>query len=279
MKLITLIENNQSSLEYLKYEHGLSIYIECDNKKILFDTGESENFIKNAEALKVDLTKLDYIVLSHAHYDHCGGLTSLLSNYSLSSTLCLNENFFKFSDKFKFKEDVPIKYTGINFNSTIIKEHNIKVDYLKKNCTNLTEKIYLFTNFTNKNKNEIIDQNMRYKLNEMYFTDDFSREVVLGIDTSAGLLLIVGCAHSGIMNIIEDIKKTTSKPIFGVIGGTHLSKASDERILKTLEYFNQNNIKLAGLCHCSGDKTTEIFKKDFNGNFFINNTGNTLDFI
>lgn len=279
MKLTTLIENNPGYLSYLKYEHGLSIYIETNDKKILFDTGQSQNFLQNAEALNVDLTTLDYIVLSHGHYDHCGGLKSLLKNYSLSSTLCINENFFKFSDKYKLKDNVHSKYIGIDFDPAFIKENNIKINYLKNNCTNLTERIYLFTNFINRNQYEELDQTMKYKLNQIYLTDDFSREVVLGIDTNAGLLLIVGCAHSGIMNIIEEIKKNTGKSIFGVIGGTHLSKASDDKIFKTIEYFNKNNIKLAGLCHCSGEKTKDSFQKNFNGNFFNNTTGNILDFI
>ena len=77
MKITTLIENTQDENQKLNYEHGISMFIETEKCNILFDTGKTGNFIENAEKLNIDLKSIDVIILSHAHYDHCGGVRRL----------------------------------------------------------------------------------------------------------------------------------------------------------------------------------------------------------
>jgi len=102
LKITTLIENNPDDNNLLSSEHGLSLYIEIDEMKILFDTGQSGDFIKNAEKLNVDLSNLKYVVLSHGHYDHTGGFRNLVDKIGNSYKLIAGKDFF--NNKYKLVE-------------------------------------------------------------------------------------------------------------------------------------------------------------------------------
>ena len=95
LRITTLIENNQDAQKSLCYEHGLSMFIETDGKQILFDTGQTGDFLKNAKLLNKDLTALDYIIMSHGHYDHSGGFRTLVGEAGKISQLIVGDEFFK----------------------------------------------------------------------------------------------------------------------------------------------------------------------------------------
>lgn len=94
LRITTIIENNPANDALLCNEHGLSLYIETDGFNILFDTGQSGNFIENAEKLNVNLNTVDYVVLSHGHYDHTGGFTKLVKKVGSSFKLIVGDKFF-----------------------------------------------------------------------------------------------------------------------------------------------------------------------------------------
>lgn len=94
LRITTLIENNSDENNTLISEHGLSLYIEIDEIKILFDTGQSGDFIKNADKLKIDLNNLNYVILSHGHYDHSGRFRKLVENTKNSFKLIVGNRFF-----------------------------------------------------------------------------------------------------------------------------------------------------------------------------------------
>ncbi len=117
-KITTLIENNPDENNFLLSEHGLSLYIETDEMKILFDTGQSGDFIENAEKLNVDLSDLKYVVLSHGHYDHSGGFRKLVDKVGNSYKLIVGEKFF--NNKYKLIERDTYKYNGNSFDKEYI---------------------------------------------------------------------------------------------------------------------------------------------------------------
>lgn len=101
-------------------------------------------------------------------------------------------------------------------------------------------------------------------------------EIALGLITHKGLVVIAGCSHVGIINILSNIQEKVRIPIYAVIGGTHLVEADNERIDRTVAAFHEMNIEYIAVSHCTGENAIEKIKKEFNNKFILNNTGNEI---
>ncbi|AKA68232.1 MBL fold metallo-hydrolase [Clostridium scatologenes] len=285
MRITTLIENTQDENKNLKYEHGLSMFIEMDDCNILFDTGKSGDFIENAENLNVDIKNTDVLILSHAHYDHCGGVKRLLETYNIKPKLIISEHFFKKSNKYhysdgKLKSDfsngVGYKYIGINFDEQYIKNKNLPVNLVKDDLLKINDKAFVFSNFNRYYSFEKINENMKIRIDDKYEIDNFEDEIALCLKTEKGLIVILGCAHPGFLNMINTISERTGEKVIGIIGGTHLIEADNERIEKSIKYLNSLNISILGLSHCTGEKAVKMLNEECKGSF-INRTGTILN--
>lgn len=272
MKITTLIENEANSNPELKYEFGLSLFIEDEDISVLFDTGKSGDFTKNAQKLQVPLSNIKHVVLSHSHFDHTGGIRELLDNFNNSFTLHISKTFFE--EKHRITGIIH-EFLGNNFNEKYILDKGVKINYINSSEYKLSKNITLFTDFKPVNDFETPTRYYFRKIYDNYILDNMEDEIVLGIDTSKGLLVVCGCSHIGIANIIENIKRRTGKKIYGIMGGLHLSKASDDRIEKVLKYFDECNIEFFGVSHCTGEKVTKILKET-KKDFVYNNTGNII---
>lgn len=276
LKITTLIENKPSTNLKLYYEHGLSLYIEAGRIKILFDTGQSGDFLKNAELLKADLGKIDYVLLSHGHYDHSGGFEKFTDKSKESYKLIVGKDFF--NSKYKLVEEGTYKYNGNSFDESFIDKNNISIKYIKEDMYFISEDIMVFSNFESRNDFELLNQKFRTKHNDKYILDKFSDEMALAVKVHNGLVVIVGCSHVGIVNILKTIMKRTNMPIYGVVGGTHLVEADTLRLNKTIDFFKKNDIKVLRMSHCTGEEATERIELEFGKRFKYNNTGNVIDF-
>lgn len=285
MRITTLIENTQDENKNLKYEHGLSMFIEMNDCNILFDTGKSGDFIENAEKLNVDIKNTDVLVLSHAHYDHCGGVKRLLETYDIKPKLIISEHFFEKSNKYhysdgKLKSDfsngVGYKYIGIDFDGQYIKSKNLPVNLVKDDLLKINDEAFVFSNFNRYYSFEKINENMKIKIDDKYEIDNFEDEIALCLKTQKGLIVILGCAHPGFLNMINTISERTGEKVIGIIGGTHLIEADNERIEKSIKYLNSLNISILGLSHCTGEKAVKMINEECKGSF-INRTGTILN--
>ena len=272
MKITTLIENEAGHNKELKNEFGLSLFIEDEDISLLFDTGQSGDFIFNAQKLQIPLNNTKHVVLSHSHFDHTGGIRKLVDTFNNKFTLHISKTFFE--EKHRIT-GVIHEFLGNNFNEKYILDKGININYIDTDEFKLSKNITLFTNFKSLNNFETPTRYYFRKIYDDYILDSMEDELVLGIDTSKGLLIVCGCSHIGIANIVENIKCRTQKKIYGIIGGLHLSKASDERIEKVLKYFDECNIEFFGVSHCTGEKVTKILRES-KKNFIYNNTGNTI---
>ncbi|WP_195923645.1 MBL fold metallo-hydrolase [Clostridium tepidum] len=276
IKITTLIEDSKKEKSELIREHGLSIYINTPRCNIIFDTGSSGNFIKNAEKLNVDLQETNYMILSHAHYDHCGGVRSFIENIKCYPELYISQYFFENSNKFKIGKEREYKYLGIDFDEKYLIDNGIPINYVSKDILEIEPNIFLVTNFKQDNKFEEFTPNMVIKKGEGYILDNFKEEMALVINTYKGLVVLVGCSHIGIANILSTISKRLNKKIYAVLGGTHLVKSDENRIKKTIDALNGLNIDIIGVSHCTGEfSTTKL--KELNNKFFLNDTGNILE--
>ena len=250
--ITTLVEDTTLDNSLLA-EHGLSFWIEYDNKRILFDTGQSDILFKNAETLGINLNEVDAIVISHGHYDHTGGLSTVL-DVAPKATVYLHPAaiFQKFSRK-------------------TLKLNSIGMPYLAKNAVqrcrvvwtatparilpgmSVTGQVPRVNNFEDVGGAFFIDENCRVP-------DELLDDQALFFESGRGLVVVLGCAHSGVVNTLDYISNLTSQnKIYAVIGGMHLLNASKERIEQTITNFQKYNIQKIGLAHCTGDSAKSRF--------------------
>ena len=237
MKLKILVDNNTRIDHYYCGEPGLSFYIEEEDKKILFDTGYSNIFLSNAKLLNVDLSKINYLVLSHGHNDHTGGLRFLKDKDLSFVNLIAHPGVFESKCHNGIDISCPVK----------LEELKVKKYFDGTNIINITDKLVFLGQIERTTSFEKNPVGFKTATMEPDYLQDDSAMVYKAKD---GLFIITACSHSGICNIIEYAKKVCKQEkIIGVLGGFHLLK-NDEQLLKTVEYLGKQNIDNLYPCHC-----------------------------
>jgi len=272
LKIITLIENSADEGSGLECEHGLSFFIEKDGKKILFDTGQTGKFLNNAAKLGVDLSYLDYVVISHGHYDHSGGFTSL-AEVSSGFRMMVGSGFF--TEKYSYTKD-SCRFLGNNFTEADLEGKNIDCRIIKKHLTEIEPGIFILTSFPRTNIEELVNPRFKIKKDGKYFPDPFDDEVLIVIDTPKGLVVIFGCCHPGMRNMLDAVKRQFKKPIHTVLGGTHLKESGDENLELSVKYLCDEKITQIGVSHCTGEKAMARLKTSVSA-YFHNITGSIIN--
>ena len=274
LRIITLIENMPDDENRLAFEHGFSVFLEVNGKRILFDTGQSGAFVKNAEALGVKLSEVDAVVLSHGHYDHTGGVPELLPLLKEQTPVYVGKEFFL--PKYKNLGEGVWKYNGNPFAPELLTDR-VQLYYVEEDVTQLYENVFLFKNFTRKTSYEEVNPKFFIKTEAGYEPDLFVDEIALGVVTQDGVVLVAGCSHAGIVNMLEHVKEHTGLPVTAVLGGTHLVEAGEERLAKTVEAMKAYGIGMVAVSHCTGESGMELLEKEFTEGFVRNNTGHRME--
>ena len=244
-----LLENTKPNNSAFEVEHGLSLYITTSQSTFIFDCGDTGIAWNNAALMNVDLSKVQFVMLSHSHYDHAAGFPKLL-NYSKPKFLYTGKDFWL--EKFSLDEDTnEYKYAGCGFTKDDLDrwqiEQRICEDVLK-----IDDETFLISSFNKKYNFETIPK--KFVIGEDRISDPFNDEIVLVLREDDGLAIVTGCAHNGILNIVSTVQEKFNQPIKTVIGGIHLWTASDDRINKTFNELKNFGVKNLALGHCSGDK-------------------------
>lgn len=252
MKL-TVLCNDEAKTGFEK-EHGLSLFLEIDDKKILFDTGATDVFVNNAHKLNIHLKNLDAVVLSHGHWDHGNGLKYLENVKLVCHPGC-------FERRFRKQEDIEI---SLPFLVPELKEQFELV--LSKAPYSISEKIIFLGEIPRENSFEGKYSNWYKENKEEDFVMDDSGMVII---TEKGLVVIAGCSHAGICNIIEYAKKVTGvNDVYSVIGGFHLLE-DNEVAKKTLDYFEKEGIRKVYPLHCTCDEVIKIISERFQSKIVV----------
>ena len=238
----------------------------------MFDTGQTGDFVKNAEVLGIDLKALDDIIIRHGHYDHSGGVMTLLSEIEKPLPFYVGEGFF--APKYKHLSDGTYRYNGNPFTRQELSAEKVDLCMVTEDVTMLSKKILLFRNFPAVSGFERKNEKFVLADGDAYMVDAFKEEIALGLRTSKGLVLIVGCSHVGICNILQAVTARVDEPIYAVLGGTHLMEADEERLEKTMEIFRKFGVQCVAVSHCTGEQGIALAKETFGEQFVLNNTGN-----
>lgn len=271
VKITTLIENSPGEHKALKTEHGISFFIEKDGHHLLFDTGQSGTFMENAEQLRVDLKLLEYVVLSHGHYDHSGGVRSL-AGLTTDFELIMGQGFFE--EKYGFKNG-RYEYLGNNFDENFLRAHEIKYRLVDQSLTELVPGVYVVTQFPRKHKDEVINPRFKILQNGKMEPDPFNDEVLVAIDSPKGLIVLLGCSHPGMKNMLDAATQLIKRPVHAVLGGTHLVEADATSLMKSLDYLKDDQLEYIGVSHCTGDSAMQKLAVS-NSHYYHNRTGSSL---
>jgi 7,8-dihydropterin-6-yl-methyl-4-(beta-D-ribofuranosyl)aminobenzene 5'-phosphate synthase len=255
LSLTVLVDNTTITDRYFSGEPGLSFLIETEGKKILFDTGFSDLFLKNAEKMEISLLDLDMVVLSHGHLDHSGGVFPLI-RYMTRSII----------EGFPVKKPMLVAHPACFYPrpkfpvpdiGTVLSEQELSRFFdmhittvpwhLTKNLVFLGE---IERNFeferADPGKRKIIMPDGSAK------EDDILDDSALAFRLDEGLVIITGCSHAGICNIVKQAQSVCGEQrVVDIIGGLHLLKPSPARLEKTGEYLRNLQVKSLHACHCT----------------------------
>lgn len=269
MAKVTVLLENTKEAQNLKCKHGLSLYIETENHKILFDMGPNDLFLKNAEKLGVDISDVDVAIISHGHVDHCGGLKYFLEANKKA----------KIYLRPQAAQEHYVKVLGIPFYAGIDRKlvSGDRFVFTEDRCV-IDGELTLFSDVFGQFPLPKSDGNLFVKYDGKIAPDDFSHEQNLIVSSGDSRILVCGCAHSGVVNIVREAKKIIGADPTAVIGGFHLYEPTSRRY-ETDEYIESVASELAGTeasyyaCHCTGIKAYEKMKTDLGGRLEYLHTG------
>lgn len=271
LKITTLVENSPGENHALQTEHGICFHVEKDGRKLLFDIGQTGAFIQNAQRLRIDLNDLDYVVLSHGHYDHSGGLR-FLTRLTREFRLLVGQGFF--AEKYGQRNNV-YDYLGNDFDAEFLEDQDIACETLDTRLREFLPGVYAITQFSKNHPDERVNPRFVVREADGFRADAFTDELLVAIDSPKGLVVLLGCSHPGVKNMLNTVTDLLEKPLYAVLGGTHLVEASPESMELTKAYLQQQNVKILGVSHCTGETGTRCLSS-LEDMFFHNCTGSSL---
>ena len=267
---ITTLSENTANYGYIA-EWGLSILVEVEGARILMDTGLSFSAVHNAQLMGIDLSTIDHIVLSHGHADHTGGLRDVLKIKGEVEVIAHPDIWVP---KYVRRDGEPREqYIGMPFTREELESLGARFKLVRE-PVHITEQVMTTGEIPMSSAYEEIGNNLFVKKAGMLHPDPLADDLALIIDTDFGLVVILGCAHRGIINTVRHAQSITGKElVYAVVGGTHLFRASEERLEKTIVDLREIGIQKLGVSHCTGFHTSARLAQEFENIFFMNNAG------
>lgn len=271
--IATILIDNISNRPDLTAEWGLSIHIEHQGRKYLLDTGASETFAQNADALGIDLSQVEFGILSHAHHDHADGMDTFFARNAAAPF------YLRAGSKencYGCKDDEMLDYIGIK--KGILETFASRIRYAEGK-QELAPGVYLLGHTAP----DLDECGQRYqmflKIADQFMYDDFRHEQSLIFDTDKGLIIFNSCCHGGADLIIQEtLDAFPGRKVYAIVGGFHLFQTSAGQVKEFARRLEETGVEHVVTGHCTGQEAFDILKDMLGDKVRQMETGLTLTF-
>ena len=254
---------------------GLSILVESDESSVLLDAGAGITGAHNMDRLNIDTSKISKIVLSHGHSDHTGGLRDLLKTLKKEIEIIAHPDVW--CAKHNRRKGKKEQYIGIPFQRLELEKYGAKFNLTAK-PVKITENIITTGEIPMITEFEKIDEELIVLGDNGFHPDSVLDDQALIVSTSKGLVVVLGCAHRGIINTLYHARKLTGVGrIHMVIGGCHLIRSSEERMWQTIAALKELEVEKMSFCHCTGMGAITVMAQEFGENYIFNGAGTIIE--
>jgi 7,8-dihydropterin-6-yl-methyl-4-(beta-D-ribofuranosyl)aminobenzene 5'-phosphate synthase len=275
---ITIICENTVTVKGGIGEHGFSAYVETERGNFLFDTGRGDALILNLLAFDKDPLAIQKIFLSHGHQDHTGGLPAILGVLGGVDILAHPDIFSVRYNISKKDGKENRRYAGLKFVRPYLESLGGRF-ILEKGFREVTREMFLTGEIPRLTPFEKGDPRLFAERDGQLIPDPFLDDQSLLIYTPQGLVVLLGCAHSGMINILNYvIEKTGRDRVYAILGGTHLDFASPAQMEETIETLKKYRVERVGVSHCTGPRAASRLLAEFGERFFFGAVGESLEF-
>lgn len=246
---ITVLADNYVTSANLLAEHGLSMLVEADNHRILFDTGQGKVLLHNAATLGILLSDIDTVVLSHGHYDHTGGLADLLRQCSPKAVFL---HPAALQPKYGKNQQPPHRSIGVPQNSLQALNEFRERFVLTLSATEIVPGVWCTGEIPRQPENGPAPAGFFLDA-ECHEPDLLADDQALFLETQHGLVVVAGCTHSGVANTLDHVSTLTGRgELYALIGGLHLGRATHQQLEVSANAIGRRNCQILAPCHCTG---------------------------
>jgi len=272
MRLVTLTDNSVGLQSGILAEHGFSAYVEVGDYKLIFDAGETATSVSNARVLGIDLGAVP-IALSHGHYDHTGGLLSLLAK---TGPVPVYAHPDVFASRYSQRRGV-LRQIGIPFKREDLEGMGASFD-LSRTAREVHPGVWLTGEVPKTTKFEAASRDLVVVSDEGEISvDPIADDQALILVLKRGLFVLLGCAHSGMINTLLHAKMVTGvEKVVGVAGGTHLGFGGEERLKETISALRSFDLEILAPSHCTGFAAASALAAEFPDRFVENCVGTEI---
>ncbi|MBW1781005.1 MAG: MBL fold metallo-hydrolase [Deltaproteobacteria bacterium] len=275
---ITIVCDNTISRSGFVGEHGFSCLIERGDAKYLFDTGPGMSLPINLKTLKMDLKGLERVFISHGHYDHTGGLLWAMQQAGGTEIVAHPDVFCRHMVSDSRDTDTPPRYIGCPATQDEL-EHAGAAFTFMDHTREVSPGIWFLTGIDRDPEKVPNDNRLVLHQGNGLVPDPMEDDASLLVETDGRPVLILGCAHSGVLNILDHVRlRMGISTLRAILGGTHLMFYGPEDLPRVIEEFERFSIDLVGVSHCTGFQVAVALSKHFGDRFAAASAGKVFRF-
>ncbi|HYA03546.1 MAG TPA: MBL fold metallo-hydrolase [Syntrophobacteria bacterium] len=276
---ITVLCENSVATPGLLGEHGFAAYVETPDARILFDTGQGFSLVQNSLRLRKDLRRVSLLGLSHGHFDHTGGLLAFLG---LRGPCEIVAHPDVLRERFRWMivgQEEKLVSIGLPWHEAYLTTRGARFRW-ERSFTEIAADVYLTGEVPRATAFETGDPKFVVRNDGGWEPDPFLDDYSLILKTPQGLVILLGCAHAGLINILNHAISTTGEErIHAILGGTHLGFSPEAQLEETIQELKKYELKLVATSHCTGQRPIARLAAEFGDRFAFGHTGFVLSAV